>query len=169
MRITSQFTVNPKAKKLSQKLRLSATGMNNAAKAIDKAISGEFDLNFKTSGSSGGPKWPPLKPATIKRKKQLGYSNLVLVASGALRSALNGTGDNHRSTVRIQNNNVTSFSVGITGKPGKIASYHIAGSGKLPVRNPMLIGESGKERIRKAVAQVVRKSIKDSFGLTVGN
>lgn len=48
-----------------------------------------FSDNFTYEGAMLGDRWEPLKPSTLAEKKRLGYSDKILVRTGAMRFGFN--------------------------------------------------------------------------------
>jgi hypothetical protein len=81
------------------------------------------DFDKKSLGGLGmnKTKWSPLKPETIKRKKNSRYQYSILKYSGKLRNSIRGVYMKRSSTIKIYTN-------------VEYAKYHDEGAGNLPQR-----------------------------------
>ena len=95
-----------------------------------------FSDNFNTEGALLGEKWQPLKPATIAQKQKLGYTDKILVRTGAMKSGFNSR--SYEDAVIIWNS-VPYFPYHQSNKP----RY------KLPRRVMMKLDEKRKQQIVK--------------------
>lgn len=64
------------------------TDASDAFRAIAGILSRATARNFATRGQSGGHPWPPLKRATIARKRRMGLDTRILRASSRLYDSL---------------------------------------------------------------------------------
>lgn len=96
---------------------------------------------FQTEGGYGSGGWPPLAAATIERKRALGQPSRILVATGALRDSLEGTGAGH--TERFGSHEMHWGSTIPYGK------YHMTGTKRMPRRQPMNMPEAERRNIVK--------------------
>ena len=78
------------------KVQARARDLSPALKRGQLVMFDSVDKNFQQSGR---PAWSPLRPATVKRKMQLGYSLKALIRTGRLKSSI--AGEVTRNSLRI--------------------------------------------------------------------
>jgi len=90
---------------------------------------------FNSQGGSGGSKWHPLAPSTLRRKPP---GLPILVRSGALRESLTSTGGDN--ITKISRNKLTF------GTRDPKAGFHQHGTSRMPARPVLMITERDKKR-----------------------
>ncbi len=96
----------------------------------------------KNFAQSGRPAWAPLRPATLKQKKRLGYSSAPLIRNGQLKRSI--AGKVTRNSLRI-------------GTAVPYAKFHQLGTSKMKAR-PFLVFQNGDvEAINQLVLNFIFK------------
>ena len=135
-----------------------------AANAVSKAVDGaaravEAEL-FATAGASSGAAWAPLRPETVARKRKMGLSTAILVATGTLKNALTTDGSGHGVEVAATPDGF-SVAVSIDGAAARELAWNREGS--VP-RDADAIGAAGVERIADAAAEALLTDLARQLG-----
>lgn len=104
---------------------------------------------FGGQKNAGGTPWAPLKPATIKRKRQ----NRILYDTGALMASLTnvgGSGNVHEAMPREL----------VFGTDIEYAGYLQEGTSKMPARPPFGLSETTLAKLAEMIADATVEKLK---------